>query len=57
MNLALERGLDPRANNDAALIFGVKGARGVINSIEVYRYLVQVGLSICAKDDQAILGA
>jgi ankyrin repeat protein len=54
MNLALERGLDPRANNDAALIFGVKGARGVINSIEVYRYLVQVGLSICAKDDQGM---
>tara|TARA_Y100000385_G_C13104802_1_gene646860 strand:- start:2487 stop:3710 length:1224 start_codon:yes stop_codon:yes gene_type:complete len=54
MNLALERWLDPRANNDAALIFAIKGARSVKNSVEVYRYLVEAGLSTATKDDQGM---
>jgi ankyrin repeat protein len=54
MDFALENGLDPRANNDAAILFAIKGARGVKNSVETYQYLSDLGLSVSAKDEQGM---
>lgn len=52
MKLCLEKGLDPRTNNDAALIFAGKGGRGIKNSVEVFTFLTSIGLSIQAKDEE-----
>lgn len=54
MEFVLQQGLDPRVNNDAAMIFASKGTRGVENSVEVFQYLAALGLSISAKDDQGM---
>ena len=54
MEFALDQGLDPRANNDAAMIFASKGTRRVENSVEVYQYLSALGLSTSAQDDQGM---
>lgn len=54
MDFALENELDPRANNDAAILFAIKGARGVKNSVETYQYLSDLGLLVSAKDEQGM---
>lgn len=54
MDHAIEQGLDPRANNDAALIFAARGTRGVKNTVEVYQYLVEAGLSVSSEDEKGM---
>lgn len=52
MKFCLENELDPRTNNDAALIFASKGGRGIKNPVQVYAFLTSIGLSINAKDSE-----
>ena len=50
MDYLLKLGLDPRINNDAAILFASKGTRNKKNSLEIYKYLQSLGLYIGSID-------
>lgn len=50
MNHLIEQGLDPKANNSAAVIFASKGTRRNVNSVKTYEYLKSLGLSLTTTD-------
>jgi len=52
MNYLVEKGLNTRVNNDAAVIYASKGTRKKRNSIDTYKYLKKLGLSINVKDSK-----
>jgi len=52
MELALKAELDPRANNDAAMVFAGKGTRSKRVSLAGFKYLMELGLSTFAKDEK-----
>ena len=50
MDLFIEKGLDPRCNEDAALFFAAKGMRKKPNHLAVFEYLKGLGLSLNASN-------
>ncbi len=56
MEYAIEAGLDPRANNDAAVIFASKGTRTGSVSLEGFQFLQKHGLALNTKDNKGRTG-
>ncbi|GAB5417654.1 MAG: ankyrin repeat domain-containing protein [Crocinitomicaceae bacterium] len=50
MEYALSKGIDPHANNDAAVIFASKGTRSKSTSIEGFKFLQEHGLNLNTTD-------
>lgn len=45
-----EKGLNPKANNDAAMLFACKGTRNNPNNVETFQLLEKLGVSPTAED-------
>ena len=50
MDYCISRGLDPKANNHAAVIFAAKGTRGGKQDISTFEYLSEKGVQLTARD-------
>ncbi|UTW61803.1 ankyrin repeat domain-containing protein [bacterium SCSIO 12741] len=52
MEYLLKRGMDPKANNSAAMLFAARGTRSKKNDLATFSYLMDLGVSPGAVDEE-----